>query len=145
MLNSSLNINIFRVLNITIADPAVATAFSFTNPSTVRLRIIGISYQLVTDGNAANRVGTFHLLAAGNESMHHAQLSPQVASGTRITSWINFGAAGFQANVAARIISPLSAELYMNPSEVLVFAINSIQAGDQITNIVIRALEWIEV
>lgn len=142
---NSVNTNIFNIQSIAIGNPAAGNAFTFSNTDENRLQILSISHTLTTDGTAANRTPEFHIIQGGLRHNFHASGVPQIASTVRTISWLPFGTAGFQANVAGIITIPMSLELFLNPGDDLVYTIDSMQAGDLITSTNIRVKLWVQV
>ena len=147
-MRNDINNQFFDLITIRPADPAVAANFSYNLPDGQRLKIIGVQFNLATDANAANRfvritgadpTGSFIVCSTNKE---------QTASTTRL---YNFSVGAMPAADVASlpfIQGALCDDLFLRDDETLDSDIISLQAGDQISNIVIRARkydsQWVE-
>lgn len=116
----------------TVGSPAVATGFTRTFPGSEVTRVLSVSFVLVTDANAANRIVRVEYLNASGD-VFAAVAAPflQVAS---ITTRYTFavGLQTFGAASAAFMGGPLPDFVLMDGLAVRV-AIAAVQAGDQLS------------
>ncbi len=79
-----------RLLSITGTDPPANTDISETVPDRRRWRILGVRFQLQTDGNPADRYVHLLLDDGANELVRYRCTNPQTASLTWIYTFANF-------------------------------------------------------
>jgi hypothetical protein len=126
---------------VTIGSPAVATGFTHVVPGASRQRIVGVSFVLVADANAANRIARVEYLNAAGAVMF-AVAAPFTVT-ANITSRLNFGIGiqQFGANAAAQIGAGLPA-FKLNAGLAIRVAVTAIQAGDQISGASLFVDQW---
>jgi hypothetical protein len=110
-------------------------------PSSVVQRIVAVSFVLVADANAANRIARVEYLNAAGDVFFAAAAPFTVTAG--VTSRLNFGIGiqQFGANAAAQIGGPLPDFMLIGGLAVRV-AVASIQVGDQISAASLFADQW---
>jgi hypothetical protein len=126
---------------ITVGSPAVATGFSRTVPGASRWRVQSVSFVLVADANAANRIARVEYLDASG-AVFAAVAAPFTVT-ANITSRLTFGIGivQFGANAAAQIGASLP-NLRLNPGLSVRVAVAAIQAGDQISGAALFVDQW---
>jgi hypothetical protein len=126
---------------ITIGSPPVATGFTHTVPGASRQRIVTVSFVLVADANAANRIARVEYLNAAG-AVFFAVAAPFTVT-ANITSRLNFGVGiqQFGANAAAQIGASLP-PLELNAGLAVRVAVTAIQVGDQISGASLFVDQW---
>lgn len=124
----------WRYEPVTIGSPAVALGFTYTAPFSETTRVLGASFQLVTDANAANRIARLEYLNAAG-AVFFTVASPFTVT-ANLTSRLNFGVGlqQFGANAAAQIGGPLP-DFPLCGGLAVRLAVTAIQAGDQVQGI----------
>jgi hypothetical protein len=124
-----------------IPTPAVATGFTYVVPGTVRERIMAVSFVLVADANAANRLPRVEYLNAAGD-VFASVAAPFVLTAT-LTSRFTFavGLQQFGANAAAQIGGPLP-PLKLNSGLSVRVSVGAVQAGDQISVASLFVDQW---
>lgn len=124
----------WRYEPVTVGSPAVALGFTHDIPFSEIQRVLGISFQLVTDANAANRIARVEYLNASG-AVFFTVASPFTVTAS-LTSRLNFGVGlqQFGANAAAQIGGPLPDFPLCGGLAVRV-AVASIQVADQVQGI----------
>lgn len=119
---------------ITVGAPAVATGFTHRVPGSTVQRIRSVSFVLVADANAANRIARVEYLNAAGD-VFAAVGSPFTVTAA-VTSRLTFaiGLQQFGANAAAQIGGPLP-DFLLQAGLAIRVAVASIQAGDQLSGI----------
>jgi hypothetical protein len=117
---------------VTVGAPAVATGFTHRVPGATVQRIRSVSFVLVADANAANRIARVEYLDAAG-AVFAAVAAPFTVT-ANITSRLTFGIGiqQFGANAAAQIGGPLP-DLLLQAGLAVRVAVAAIQAGDQIS------------
>jgi len=139
---SILDTSVFSLKTFTQADPAVGTDFLFHCPENLRIKLIGLTFQLVTDANVANRNVEIYITDGTNICPTFTAAGLQVASETVIYYWAP-GARIYDGTAAGlNMYQPLSDDLFLEPSEYLGSIVTNIQVGDQISDIVYRVQYW---
>ena len=126
---------------VTVGSPAVATGFTRTVPGASRWRIQSVSFVLVADANAANRIPRVEYLdAAGNV---FAAVAAPFNLTANLTARFTFaiGVIQFGANAAAQIGASLP-DLHLNPGLSVRVAVGGVQAGDQISGAALFVDQW---
>jgi hypothetical protein len=126
---------------ITVGSPVVATGFTRTVPGASRWRVQSLSFVLVADANAANRIARVEYLDAAG-AVFAAVAAPFTVT-ANITSRLTFGIGivQFGANAAAQIGASLP-NLRLNPGLSVRVAVAAIQAGDQISGAALFVDQW---
>ena len=126
---------------ITIGSPPVATGFTHVVPGSSRQRIVAVSFILVADANAANRIARVEYLNAAG-AVFFAVAAPFTVT-ANITSRLNFGIGvqQFGANAAAQIGGPLP-DFNLAAGLAVRVAVTAIQAGDQISGASLFVDQW---
>lgn len=126
---------------ITIGSPAVATGFTHRVTGATRQRIITVSFVLVADANAANRIPRVEYLNAAGDVF--AAVAAPFTVTANITSRLTFGIGivQFGANAAAQIGASLP-DLHLNAGLAVRVAVAAIQAGDQISGASLFVDQW---
>ncbi len=124
-----------------IPTPAVATGFTYTVPGTVLERVMSLSFVLVADANAANRICRVEYLAANGDVF--ASVAAPFTVTAAITSRLTFGVGlqQFGANAAAQIGGPLLPIKLRSGLSVRVAVLN-VQVGDQISVAYLSVEQW---
>lgn len=118
----------------TIATPAVGAGFTITPNTASDWLIRALTFQLVTDANAATRAVS---LIVSNGSVNYRRLpagTTQIASLTRVYS----GSEGVSAGIATGSVITLTfpeAGILLPNGHTLTVDVENIQAGDQISAI----------
>lgn len=126
----------------TVADPAVATEFTFTPAANRLYDVISISYRLITDANAADRESHLHVNPTGDDSFFFPTTAVQAASLTRN---VVFGHSLLLAAGTESIVGAIPIGMTTDSDSPISSHTNNIQAGDQIDQIQIMALRKIEI
>jgi hypothetical protein len=126
---------------VTIASPAVATGFTHTFPKSEVTRVVSVSFVLVADGNAANRICRVEYLKTEGIVFFAVAAPFTVTAG--VTSRLNFGIGvqQFGANAAAQIGAALPDFELQGGCSVRV-AVTAVQAGDQISAASLFVDQW---
>jgi hypothetical protein len=126
---------------VTIGSPAVATGFTKRVTGASRWRVQSVSFVLVADANAANRIARVEYLDAAG-AVFFAVAAPFTVT-ANITSRLNFGIGiqQFGANAAAQIGAGLPA-FKLNAGLAIRVAVTAIQAGDQISGASLFVDQW---
>lgn len=127
---------------LSVASPAVATGFTFTNTGSYWLLLDAISFRLVSDGNAANR--QIKLVIADGSSVALATL-PSASVQTASLTWdytysVDFST--FNTVVSTAVTSPLP-WIFLQPEYTVTVTIGAVQVGDQISNIRLYAERFV--
>lgn len=134
---------VFDVLTIAPTDPAVGANFSQALNLNSRWQIIYVEFILATDVNAANRLIKVH----GNDGTDDIYLTgPNVPLTANLTAryFCNTGAGDADdLGAGSRLAVPLNTNFYLNQADTFRITIDSIQVGDQISDIRIRVKQWI--
>lgn len=126
----------------TIADPAVATDFTVTVPAGQFWRLINIKFYIDTDANGANRriiifspdSGTGEWSICGSEAV--------VANEIWAVNF-EFPGGGSVSRKAGDVYNQAAGmNLYLNAGDKIQSNILNIQAGDQISDVVITIERW---
>lgn len=128
---------------ITVANPAAGADFSYTVETGARLELINVSFTLVTDGTAGNRVAQVKLTNAGGNIMHF------VTSGTNhaasLTKAYYFGATGpatVNNPITVMVMSELN-RVVMDAGDIVASLIDTIKATDQLSAIVLTFNQYL--
>lgn len=126
---------------VTVASPPAATGFSKVVPGASRWRVQSVSFVLVADANAANRIPRVEYLDASG-GVFAAVAAPFVLT-ANLTARFTFaiGVVQFGANAAAQIGASLPA-LHLNPGLSVRVAVTGIQVGDQISGAAMFVDQW---
>lgn len=117
---------------ITVGSPAVATGFTHVVPQAVVQRVVLVSFVLVADGNAANRIPRVEYLNAAGAVFAAVAAPFAITAGVTARFTFAIGIQQFGAAAAAQIGCALPDLLLMDGLAVRV-AVAAIQAGDQIS------------
>lgn len=116
--------------------------FSSTVPASVVRRIMSVRFRLVTDATVANRRSNLEILVAGNLAFALPMNDVQPA-GTTYDCF--FMPVGTYFNVVLGIFQTFfPQDLYLKEGDVIRSRIDLIQAGDQVSSVVIVYEEWVE-
>lgn len=124
------------------ANPAAGTNFIYTLDANIRAQITSVRFTLTTDANVSNRRAQVYGYIAGAIHFLSGASVTQPASTARTYN--------FQVTVphldagadAAQIYCPLADYLYLMGGNSVRSIVNNIQAGDQISGIVIAFRQW---
>lgn len=126
------------------ANPAGGANFNFATPVNTIILPISLQFQLVTDATVANRTP----LILVNDGTDNIFITPspyvQTASLTKIFIAQSGGFLGATAATYLYQTMNLSNLLYMRFGDTFGTIIDGLQAGDAITNIKIRYMQWIQ-
>lgn len=124
----------------TVANPAVATDWTFTVPGESVLGVFTISARLVTDGNAANRIPVLRVTDGATALFRVGVGAALTATTTTDLSWlpeIGYRDTATNANTQMIGLPPL----YMAAGAQIIVATTALQVGDQWSNITVSAYE----
>lgn len=117
-------------------NPAVATAFTRAMEGEYFTRPQSVCFQIVSDANAANRAVRVTYETAGGNVYARTMATPvQVASKTVLYQF--FLGAGTVQGVADTFSQSGLPEVVMSPTDILAIRVANIQAGDQISAVVL--------
>lgn len=137
------NTNIFLVASFSLANPAAGANFSYPVPANTRMEILGVTLTLINDANVGNRLVQIHGYD-GTAAFQYGEASGvQVASATAYYSAAPNGGNLHTAATDSIYCITLPSPFILNYGDSLRSTICSIQAGDQISAIRIRAKVWI--
>ena len=139
----SMDTGVFGMRTITPADPAVGTNFSVTVEDTVRLQLTSVIYTLTTNATVANRTGR---LVANNGTDDFEIVDDGNDQGANFVREHTYSIGATDQNASASTLTfqtALPNDFILQPADILSSAIANLNAGDQISNIVIRAKEWL--
>ncbi|HZD31612.1 MAG TPA: hypothetical protein VE779_08115 [Candidatus Angelobacter sp.] len=131
------------IYEISVGNPAVATDWSYTNPTTVRLRISSWSALFAASGTAGNRwcqpfiktvAGVLVWLSNPSTSVPVSTTARVSASQSQVT--------GFGYGTTIQV--PLPAPTILMPGETIGTVTGNITTGDQWSSIVIAAEAWLD-
>lgn len=119
---------------LTVANPVAGAGFTYTVPSPYWILLDSLSFQLVSDANAANRQVTLTvrdgsgvaLVTLPSASVQAASLTYQYSFSPSFT--------GFNTVVGLAVTAPLPM-LFLQPGFALTLAIGAVQVTDQVSNI----------
>lgn len=121
--------------------PAVGDGFTYTVPGTMDQEIVAVSFQLVTDDNAADRIAVFSFLDPdGNPYAPVGSAFTQAASLTTVYTFA-VGIQQFGADDAANIGVPIPAVKMLSGYGVQV-SLDAVQVGDQISGVRLLLNQW---
>ena len=127
---------------VSVASPAVATGFTYTNTGQQWQLLDLVSFRLVSDSNAANRQVTLTINDGGGIALATLPAaSVQVATKTYDYTWSS-DFQTFNTVVSNAITSPLPA-IFLQPEFTVAVAVGSVQAGDQISRIRLYAEQFV--
>lgn len=124
-----------------IGNPAAGNNFSYTISTPTVNRISAIGFQLVTDVTVATRTAGLEIVIGGISAIFPLPGSTQASNVTNGYSYSAIGNDRFSAGV---ISACLPSDLYLKKDDILRSKIINIQAGDQLSNIVVAFEEWVE-
>ena len=121
--------------------PAVATGFAYTVPGTVDQLVVAVSFQLVTDGNAADRLVTFQFVDYDGTS--YAPVAAPFTQAASLTTLYTFavGIQQFGADDAAAIGCGIPPVKLPSGCGVKV-TLGSVQVGDQVSAVALLLNQW---
>jgi len=126
---------------ITIPDPGAGLNFSFLMPFEYLYRLLSVEFLFTTDATVINRLVTF-TGNIGSKAINRSQSSLSQAATKAYTYSICTRQIAFVAAVLNdRISMSLSQDFLLPPGSTVSSDIDSIQAGDAITGIVLL-LQW---
>lgn len=117
-----------------VPNPAVANGFAIPIESKYWERLASLSFQLVTDGNAANR--QVALTVRGGDGVALATFPAASVQAASLTYQYTFAPqlSSFNTVVGLAVTSPGPA-WFLQPQWSLVVTIGAVQVGDQVSNI----------
>lgn len=121
-----------------VANPAVAHGFTYKNDGLYWRIIDLISFQLVTDANAASRQVTLTIKDGGGVALATLPAASTQATGLTYQYTWSVDWNSFNTVIASAVTSPLP-YIFLQPDYTVVVTIGSVQAGDQVSNIRIYA------
>lgn len=115
-----------------VQNPAVATGFTVNVPASEYWLMRCLTFQMVADANAANRIAYLDFTDAGGNRI--GRFSSGFTQTATLTTIYTFSSdiAAYGANAAASIGAP-TPNLWLYPGAKLTVGVTSIQAGDQIS------------
>lgn len=124
-----------------LANPLVATGFSIPTSGAGEQTLEALTFTLVTDGNAANRIAVLKFLDPTGVSF--AEIAASFTQAATLTSVYTFatGIQQFGANGAANIGVPVP-PFKLDVSLSLSVSITNVQVGDQISKVRAAWLRW---
>lgn len=135
--------NRFDLQSAAPGAPGAGNNLVWTVPDGLVVEIQSIVFRFSTDANAVDRV----IIARGeNTGGSPFALSPAVAVQTASKTFTHSFAVGIMpadySTEASRMFSCLACCIFLEAGEDFVIDVRNIQAGDSITNIELRYLEW---
>lgn len=117
-----------------VADPAVGVGFSITIGSSYWERLAALTFRVVSDNNAADRLVT--LTVNGGDGVPLAIFPAASVQAATLTYNYSFlaGVSTFNAVAGTSVVSP-GPGFFLQPAYTLVVTVGSVQAGDQISRI----------
>jgi hypothetical protein len=115
-------------------NPAVATGFTINVPASEYWLVRCLTFQLVSDANAASRIVFLDFVDAGANKI--GRFSSGFTQTAGLTTQYTFSSdiAAYGANAAASIGAP-TPNVWLYPGSKLTVGITAVQVGDQISNI----------
>lgn len=139
-----LDINVFDIVTLEPPDPAAGAGYTFGVPANSRVQIIGVSFTLTTDANAANRLPYCEGYDGALTFLGSSFNSPVVANSV-VRAHFSIHGGGQQASGTYNFaMIALADHLYLRINDTLRINVVSIQAGDTITDIAIRYKQWVQ-
>lgn len=124
-----------------IGNPAAGANFTNTIDAGVVRRIMAVAFRLVTDATVATRTPGLEVVVGGIVAVSPLPGATQAASQTKDFSFSDVG----QGLVSTPVLSNcFPSDLYLKGGDVLRSQVVGIQAGDQLSNIVMVYEEWVE-
>lgn len=131
-----------NIITISLGDPAANTEFTAESvPTGAKWHPISFSAPLVTDGNAANRVLSIAFDDGSNEYARGTTTTSHTASLTRV--WYAGGGLSGHGTGANGINLTWPNNIFMGAGDRVVFATDSLQAGDDWGEGFIQVEEWL--
>ena len=119
-----------------IQAPAVASGFTYTYSVGEAWLLRSLSFQMVTDANAANRIVYLDIFEPGGLRIGRFSSGfTQTATLTTIYTFAN-DIAAYGANAAASIGAP-TPNVWLHPGSKITVGVTNVQAGDQISTILL--------
>lgn len=127
---------------ITPSNPAAGADLATVIGNNKRLEIVGVQYTLAADATITTRIPNIRF-AMGGTNMTFWDATGLNASGTLILSW--FAGLGETKNVSSiQRYNPLPPGILLTEAAPITTLIFNLQAGDQLSNVVIWAKQWIQ-
>lgn len=131
------------IITITPIDPSAGNNLSLAVASNARWRILFVGFLLTTDANVATRLVQVH----GFDSLDRIyDTAPNLAQAASLAHNYSFNTGVGQAYTGGDgsvAIAPINSDHILRSTDDIRITIQSIQAGDTITDIRIRFLQWI--
>src|SRR5271157_90653 len=131
------------IVEILVGNPAAGADWTYSFNGQTRARIQSVGARLVTSATAGNRMARIQIVSSGGTIVWSAP--PQQVLAASLTA--QFSAAPAQVTSVVdtlTLVSPLPSPAILAPNETLRVSTLNIQAGDQWSNIVIVAEQWLD-
>ena len=142
LLTHPLDTDVFQLITEVGTDPAAGADYTYTPPANCRIQLLSFTFTFATDANAANRLARFRILNATNRAVTVLPLIKQTASKT----WTYHFAPGVpayeQQNLHQLVWGNLGHAFIMQDGDTLEINSPSMQATDQISDILLRYKLW---
>lgn len=142
-IQNPLSTEIFDILTLTPANPALGANFSLAVDSNARWQVISIHFKLNVDANAANRLPSIEGFDGTNIIHRQRPLNIQTAAiDADYDCNVATGSSYEEASILA-ISIPLPDHFYLQAGDSIRITVLGMLAGDQLENIIIRVKQWI--
>jgi len=123
---------------VSITSPAAGAGFTYTYSVAEAWKLRCLSFQMVTDANAANRIVYLDIIEPGG--LRIGRFSSGFTQTTALTTIYTFSndIAAYGANAAASIGAP-TPNVWLHPGSKITVGVTNVQVGDQISTILLTA------
>lgn len=127
---------------LSVTKPAAGAGFTYTNDGNYWELLDSLSFQIVTDGNAANRQPTLTIKDGGGVAL--ATLPTASVQTASLTWQYTFSPSfdSFNTVVALAVTAPLP-RIFLRPQYTVTLAIGAVQVTDQVSNIRLDAQRFV--
>lgn len=141
LIPSPLDYNLFKITLLTTANPGAGNNVTITSPTTGRCELLTLSFQLVTDANASNRVAYLEFRRGVTHIRIGSAITFQVASET--VHYIVASQIGMWSSAGGNMqYIPIASLPIFGSTDTLEIIIDGIQATDAITDIYSAWKNW---
>src|SRR5271157_221803 len=132
-----------NIVEVVIGNPSAGMDWVYLFNAQTRARISSVGAKLATSATASNRIPRIQILSTASTIVWSAAV--QQAQAASLTGQFSAGPAQVQSVVdTTTLVASLPSPCILAPGETLRVSTLNIQAGDQWSNIVIVAEEWLD-
>lgn len=140
--HNPLDINVFDIFSRTATNPSAGANFSLAVLPRAREQLIYISFKLITDANAANRLIQIGALINSIPFYTSNAGTAEIAS-RDYDYYFNIGiGSSFTGGSTDDVNAPLNAQFFLEDDDTITITITDIQVGDQISDIRLVSKLW---